>query len=176
MALGLSKVGSICARNWPKGFTVPVFIPHSCIALSFSTISAMEGLILRSCSTHCNPISTHILICWRRSGSNDVYLDDMWPSVQLFCTYRFGCSSVISCIRTKSNLVYWKNIFILEIQNNMILLSINFRPHLSSALGIFFSPVLIWIISRPKLYMSDWVEISPLYRYSGAIYPLNRVR
>jgi hypothetical protein len=31
------------------------------------------------------------------------------------------------------------------------------------------------MISKPKLYMSDWVEISPLYRYSGAMYPLHTI-
>ena len=36
----------------------------------------------------------------------------------------------------------------------------------------FFCPVVISMISMPKLYISDRVEISPLYRYSGAIYPL----
>jgi hypothetical protein len=43
---------------------------------------------------------------------------------------------------------------------------------MSLSFGEFFCPVVISMISTPKLYMSDRVEISPLYRYSGAIYPL----
>jgi hypothetical protein len=39
----------------------------------------------------------------------------------------------------------------------------------------FFCPVVISMISMPKLYMSDEVEISPLCRYSGAIHPLESV-
>ena len=39
----------------------------------------------------------------------------------------------------------------------------------------FCSPVLISSINKPKLYMSDWAEISPLYRYSGAMYPLDAI-
>ena len=42
--------------------------------------------------------------------------------------------------------------------------------------GQFFSPVVVSMISRPKLYMSDFVEISPLYRYSGAMYPLHIIK
>ena len=41
-----------------------------------------------------------------------------------------------------------------------------------SLLEQFFSTVVVSKINRPKLYMSDLVEISPLYKYSEAMYPL----
>jgi len=37
---------------------------------------------------------------------------------------------------------------------------------------VLLSNTVISIIIMPKLYMSDMVEISPLYRYSGAMSPL----
>jgi len=46
---------------------------------------------------------------------------------------------------------------------------------MSLSLEQFFSLVVISKISTPKLYMSHWGEISPLYKYSGAMYPLKDI-
>lgn len=64
-------------------------------------------------------------------------------------------------------------LFSLQMQKKSSLaLSTKSLADMSFSLEKFFSPVVISIIRTPKLYISDRVEISPLYRYSGAIYPL----
>jgi len=54
--------------------------------------------------------------------------------------------------------------------------STNFLACLSSEPQWFFSLVAISSIISPKLYMSDWADISPSWRYSGAMYPLSSIK
>ena len=146
---------------------VPIYVTSSDVRLepndSFSTISSMEGLRLRSISTQVSPISMHAFICRRHSASNDPYMDAMCCIVQSLRTYR--------------NRIKTLNMLPFESCNNQVIFpltfSINFLADGWLSAGQFCSLVVISIISKPKLYMSDWAEISPLYKYSGAMYPLD---
>lgn len=66
---------------------------------------------------------------------------------------------------------------ILFIENIVLTLSANnVADHGWSLLSwIFFSPVTISKIKKPNLYMSVFVETTPLCKYSGAMYPLKHI-
>jgi len=136
---------------------------------SLLTMCSIEGLFFRSISTHSNPISMHTFSCWRELASSEEYLDTMCSIVQFWRTYKIGIRYINWCYNFFSSLKSSSCVIL------RLTFSTKFLADMSSLLRGFLSPVVISMISRPKLYMSNWVEISPLYRYSGAMYPLEGV-
>lgn len=149
------------------------------LPLSLLTITFIDGLFLRSSSTHWSPISMHVSTCWRQSASKDEYMefDAMYSSVHVSRTYIQNCNWCHHMVIKNKCETTFK---ILKIDGSpqvvqiiLLTLSINCLADGSFRCGTCLSPVVISIIIKPKLYMSDWVDISPLYKYSGAMYPLH---